>query len=493
MRYLFLVILFWFGSSGIYSQSNGTISSLESAIKEGNWRLIANDISDSFRIGVYRDYDAAGMASTAINYYQSRLKGIDEKAIESEGKCYFTCHLKDGTSFDSFFKLDDKGKIVRIQFFEKLFGIQVGDKGVCVSRIPFKLVNSCIVIQLKLNENSRVLNMLFDTGADGMGLKKNVADSIGVFESRKKHTQVVGGSVQIGISESNTIVFDSLRIPNQRVALFPEFDKNLDGLFGGNLLKNFITFINFDDSVIELFSLGDMVYPTHGNMLKLIFSGGLPVISSLVRLNNVYESDVNLYFDTGANYSIILFGQYVSSNNLTKGFKSQFRGTTVSMGHITPTVSGNVDLLKLGANSINDFTGTLQLASNNNQSFNEAGDGSLGIEIIKKFNWYIDVYNRVFCFTPNKFYNCILPFYYGGVFFRLSEDKLVAIQVDRKPENGELFLQEGDSVVSINDLSIKELVDSRKLDQLKEVLALSIIDCIVSRGDVEFPVTLKLR
>jgi predicted aspartyl protease len=35
-------------------------------------------------------------------------------------------------------------------------------------------------VKLKNNNSNRVLSMLFDTGADGVGMRKEVADAIGL-------------------------------------------------------------------------------------------------------------------------------------------------------------------------------------------------------------------------------------------------------------------------------------------------------------------------
>ena len=78
-----------------------------------------------------------------------------------------------------------------------------------VASIPFEFRNDQIVVKLKINDSDRVLNMLFDTGADGVGMKKEVADAIGLKESRKQQTQVVGAITEIVISSGNTLRFDT--------------------------------------------------------------------------------------------------------------------------------------------------------------------------------------------------------------------------------------------------------------------------------------------
>ncbi|MDR3297399.1 MAG: aspartyl protease family protein, partial [Prevotellaceae bacterium] len=51
--------------------------------------------------------------------------------------------------------------------------------------IPFERDSSSIVVHLQLNNSQRSLRFLFDTGADGMALRKSLADSLGIEPTRQ--------------------------------------------------------------------------------------------------------------------------------------------------------------------------------------------------------------------------------------------------------------------------------------------------------------------
>ena len=362
-----------------------------------------------------------------------------------------------------------------------------------VARIPFVFSDSRIIVHLKINNSNKELKMLFDTGADGVGLKNGTATEISLIENRKQNTQVVGATMEIGISEHNTLVFDSLKIPNQNIGIFPNHRDSLDGLFGSAFLRNFITFIDFENSVIELYPFSRMTYPEGYDQIPLLFSGSLPELSAEIMLNSGKKLNAKLFFDTGASYSMILFGASVEKNQLEKDFRVQSRSTTVSMGRSTPTVSGLFESMELGKWRLEDFMGTLQTFTENAKAFREEADGSLGIEVIRKFNWYIDLMNRRFYLKPNRFYNDLMPFWLGNVLLSTSGDrfKIAALTPLNPGENSELSA--GDYIESMNDIPAAEFIRSKKPEELEKILKETGIEMVVSRGDSQFLYTMTRK
>ncbi|MGY0035194.1 aspartyl protease family protein [Pedobacter sp. NJ-S-72] len=81
----------------------------------------------------------------------------------------------------------------------------IKNAGLLKVKLPVEVSNGSIIITLKLNETSRPLRLLFDTGADGMAVSQRLADSLGLKVSRKQQTSVVGGNLEISVSEGNTV------------------------------------------------------------------------------------------------------------------------------------------------------------------------------------------------------------------------------------------------------------------------------------------------
>lgn len=392
---------------GFSQHSKEFLSQFEKSYKNKEITSIKPLLSDSLMVGIYSNPEASRLVEGIITKYMEleKLELIKEKKSKKTTELTVKCQFKNEPIINSTIILDKNDKIVRFKFFDEIYGINVnGQASKLVVTLPFEFIDNRIVIKVKVNNYNKELKILFDTGADGMGLKKSVADSIDLKINEQKQTNVVGGKTSIELSKNNVLWFDTLRVDKQTIAIFPEMEGNVDGLLGGNLIRKFITEINFDKSVINLYNFGEMKYPKNGSFVPLTFQG-IPSITCTGFLNNDKAFTGNYVFDTGAAYPIIFFGQYVKTANLMTNFDIKYRGQTYSMGHASETVNGIVKYINLGKWRINNFTGTLQQPLANQNSPFKQPNGSFGIDLIKRFNCYINIYNREYYLLPNNSYN----------------------------------------------------------------------------------------
>lgn len=405
-RILVLVVFVGFAFNVIAGENpKSIIKEIKKAFKERNADLFKTKLSKSFAIGVFSSPKFTDNMLVAIfkaNKLVDQLELVKVKREKDGSKLIVKCSYPNEPFFESVIYLDKAGKIVRFGFFDKLYGVDLSQQSKLVAELPFVLDKDRIVIKVKVNNSDRELRILFDTGADGMGMKKVVADEIGLKVAHQQRTNVVGGGYEINISPRNELKIGSISLPNQNIAIFPSFMEDLDGLLGGNLLRKFITEIDFDHSVIKLFSFGSFQYPESAALMPLDYSLGIPSITVNLELNNSKKIESKLHFDTGAGYPVILYGASVKQQELLKDFKVLYNGINNSMGHRSPTVQGVFNHIKLGNKQINNFLGTIQKFNDGDEKWSREGDGSLGIEIIKQFNWIINVPACQYYLIPNK-------------------------------------------------------------------------------------------
>ena len=360
-----------------------------------------------------------------------------------------------------------------------------------VAIIPFEFRNDRIIIKLKINDSNKVLNMLFDTGADGVGMKKEVADAIGLKETRKQQASVVGGTSTIVISSGNTLCFDTLKIKNQNIGIFPNYNDELDGLFGANFLRNFITYIDFDHSVINLYRFGKINYPDGGTKIPLDYATGLPGIQAKAKLNNGKEILANLHFDTGAGYPLIFFGPSVKNNELEKDFKVQFKSSTFSFSHETATLNGIIDFLEVGTYKVPHFTGTLQGWVEGMPDFGKLNDGSLGIKIISKFNCFINVPAKEFYMIPNKSFNNPIDFWLNKNEFGFVDDQLIIKHPSVSSPYDQNTPHLNDAVLSINGIRSDDFKDLNIIKKLEEESEIKPLVLEIARNGPPMTITVS--
>lgn len=123
-----------------------------------------------------------------------------------------------------------------------------------VATIPFEMVNGSIVLKVKINQSSKTLRLLFDTGADGMAVDQSLADSLGLKITRSNNASVVGGNMKIEVSDGNDVQLESgFVLKNQGIAIFPQMRDHLDGLIGNTMTRRYITKVDFNKYELSLY------------------------------------------------------------------------------------------------------------------------------------------------------------------------------------------------------------------------------------------------
>src|SRR5690606_18133967 len=244
------------------------------------------------------------------------------------------------------------------------------------------------------NGTGKTLNMLFDTGADGMAIDEKKASEIGVKVTRENNASVVGGTQQIKVSERNDVEISELKMDNISIAIFPSRpDDHSDGIIGNSILRRYITHIDYDNNELSLFEFGDFNYPGEGKPIPITFPQGVIHLHADLSITGEAPIRGEFIFDTGAGYSLIAFRPFVKEHKLlVSGFKSEVSSTTSSLGTVTPTFTGIAEWLALeNMEPMLKFPISLMGGSSANKDWNPGADGSLGVRAISRYNHYINL------------------------------------------------------------------------------------------------------
>jgi hypothetical protein len=351
-------------------------------------------------------------------------------------------------------------------------GLAQGQQAKEVARFPFETDKGTIILQVKLNDFPRPLRLLFDTGADGMALSQSLADSIGLKVSRKQHASVVGGSMEISVSEGNTVRFPNFDFKNQSIAIFKEMHKDNDGIIGNALARRYITRVDYDKKEIVLYSFGNYAYEKEGASVPFTMPSGLFIIPGALSITTEPTHKGDFVFDTGASYSLICFRPFVKQNKLlVSGFKSEYSGSTTSMGMSTPTFSGKAAAFTFSnMPAINNLPITLMAGGGQSESWNPGFDGSIGVRLISRYNFTINMQKKEIHFSPNKTYNYPHDFVIGGYLFGFNPAGDLEVMGLTGPENSKISLKPGSIVKTLNGLTAKALLKDPK--QFNKLMAL---------------------
>lgn len=375
---------------------------------------------------------------------------------------------------------NSENKMLYVTFFDGLYKVDRHATVKEVASIPFEIIENGIAIKIKLNKADREFLMLFDTGADGMALNPDSAYKAGVVVTKSKSASVVGGSQQVQYSADNTIYIGDQVLKNQGLVIFPKHGV-YDGLFGANLLRNFITSVNFDTMTIDLYNFGNFNYWGKAKPLVFDYKSGLPVVKMNLTFEDKKTVEGSFTFDTGAGYDLIAYGSFNHKNNLEASLKTEYTSVNYSLGKQTKIVGGAIPNVAINGNNFPNVTIALQEYEEANKNWAYA-DGSLGIDLIKRFNFTIDLLHKTAYLEPNKNFKKIPSFYLSGLELDFDENQNLLVKRIINQENEDLKkVKVGAKVTQINDFEAKDLLNSENLKKLKETKESK--DFIIEQGD----------
>lgn len=471
----FKIILFFgvlVSSLNVRAQNaKAMIASMNKMFAKKNTDSVSTHLSERFSIAAYTRPSTDRLLKTIIERY-----ACDSIQLKSETKNNETIQLtivpfsKGKAGKESAIYTDGQYKLLYADIFDQLYGMNRYKKSVLVAKIPFEVQDGSIILTIKVNNSQRPLKLLFDTGADGMAITKPLADSVGIKATRQQNTSVVGGNMQISVSEGNTIKLDTFMLKDQSFAIFPEMHKGSDGIIGNSIAKNYITKVDFDKKELSLYNFGDYRYQDQGISVPVTVPAGLFIIPGEVSVIPGQVNTGEFVFDTGAAYNLICFRPFVKKHKLlVSGFKPEYSGTTTSMGMSTPTYSGRAAAFSF-ANmpKLTNFPVTLMAGGGQSESWNPGFDGSIGIRTIGRYNFTINLQQKEIHFVPNHTINFPNDFVLGAYLFGFDlEGKLKLLSVVALVENE--MIKAGQTIESIDGMAASTLLkDSKKMRLLLE-------------------------
>lgn len=469
-------------------KARDVIVAYETAFKNRDFEKMKTLLADDFSIAVYETPSTDRLFEGILERYYL-LDSLNVKSVntvEGETRVQVTHFFKDQRPHTSTIVLNSGHKIKYADLLDQLYKVDRYQTSELIARIPFQMLHGSIAVKLKLNDSEDKFTMLFDTGADGMALSPTAAAKANIKNIRDHSTSVVGGTANVKISSGNTIRVGELSIPDQNLVVFPQISKGFDGIFGGNFLSKYITRVDFDTQKIELYSFGE--YKGIGTPTPTSYASGVPVIECDIKLNNGKEAQGSYVFDTGAGYNVISFGPFVHEYKLDEEFKYDYLSTNYSVGHATQTMMGNYDQLRFSEFTFYNVGGALQAYQEDNKSW-ASNDGSIGIEVIKRFNFTVDLLHKVIYLEPNSNYKKPFDFTVSGLIIGYDADGEMqvktVIQGSKAHASG---IQQGTTIHAINGYTAEELQLPENINLIKTSNA--PLELRVTRGDQSMKITI---
>lgn len=287
--------------------------------------------------------------------------------------------------------------------------------------IRFQFINNLIIVPVEVN--GVVLSFILDTGVS-TPIMFNVTGEEGL-ELRNAETIMVKGlgegePIKAIRSTGNTFRLKNLMNSRQELYMLLDSDINfspqlgipIHGIIGYDLLKNFIVEVKYNRKVLRFHDPGEYRYKNCKNCetYRLDLIGNKPFVKAEVGFGEEENTPVYLLVDSGSSDALWLFENSDRGIEVPEKHFDDYMGRGLS-GEVYGKRS-KIDRFQIGNFEFEDAKVAFpDSTSVQHITFSGGRSGSLGSEILKRFNLVIDYpYERI---TLTKNSNFKDPFHYN--------------------------------------------------------------------------------
>ncbi len=290
-------------------------------------------------------------------------------------------------------------------------------------KLPFKSINNLIIIPIQIN-GSDTLHFILDTGINtsiicdlstGEELKLNYAREIQLkglgTGTSLEAIHAFGNEIDIsGIKGINQDYFVLLKNIFQ---LSGKLGYKIHGILSYSVFNSFITKIDYDKEEIIFYNPEYFRYRKNTRRyvtIPLIIHNRKPFMYIRLQLSDGRIIPLKVMLDTGASSSLWLDKNTLKDFKIPPGAKKTFLGSGLSgdvNGYLTRFDKVSIDRFNL-EDILVSFPDSVSIESATGP---ERRSGSLGAEILRRFNIIIDYPNELITLSKNDNYN--EPFSYN--------------------------------------------------------------------------------
>ncbi|HQW83018.1 MAG TPA: aspartyl protease family protein [Ferruginibacter sp.] len=323
-----------------------------------------------------------------------------------------------------------------------------------ITRFPFKQFSGGVmVLQAKFGNVPDTLNFILDTGSGGISL-----DSLTCVEfnipSKPSDTTItgIGGIKKVSFVYDQELLLPGLTVRhlnfhvNNYDVLTSVYGEKVDGIIGYSFFRRYIVKIDFDSSMIEIFSPGKISYPNDGIILHPAFTN-LPI--QWLEIKDRKRIGYNFYFDTGAGLCLLMSEQFAKDSAVLLSKRKPVLTQAEGMAGRLQMRLTLIKEVKVGPFKFRQVPVYLYKDDFNVTSYPFTG-GLLGNDLLRRFNMIINYPNREIHLLPNKHFNDDFDYAYTGLGIYYVDGKIVVEDVIANSPADKGHFKVNDEIISVN-------------------------------------------
>jgi len=272
------------------------------------------------------------------------------------------------------------------------------------TEIPFTIANNLVILKARVNDSEPAW-FIFDTGAESTVIDAGFAKELSL-----KHSGTTLGTGSAGTATAGVIRGASLRLGDlgaTNITLYslalsgftPAFGMKISGIIGNDVTRYVVADIDYEKSVLHLYSPETFTPPAGVEQIPLIIEGNLPFVRTTIVPQGRRAIPAKLELDTGSTGALLFNSPFVQRNRLISSLKSSFNAKTGGVGGSGQSTVGRIASLDLGRTTVKSPIAVLYRGTRGDNA-SAKYDGLLGGAVFRRFRFIVDMPGRRAFFQP---------------------------------------------------------------------------------------------
>ncbi|MEP7236422.1 MAG: aspartyl protease family protein [Ferruginibacter sp.] len=323
-----------------------------------------------------------------------------------------------------------------------------------ITRFPFKQFSGGVmVLQAQFENIPDTLNFILDTGSGGISLDSSTCTEFNIALKPSDTTITgIGGIRKVAFTFDKSLHLPGLKVDhlnfhvNNYEVLSSVYGEKVDGIIGYSFFSRYIVKINFDSSMIEVYSPGKIDYPKEGTMLHPAFTN-LPI--QWLNIKDKKSLGYNFYLDTGAGLCLLMSEKFARDSSIMLKKRRPVVTQAEGMGGKLQMRLTLIKEVKIGPYKFRAVPTYLYKDDYNVTSYPFTG-GLLGNDLLRRFNLVFNYPNREIFISPNSHFTEEFDYAYTGLGIYYVNGKIMVEDVIEGSPADKAHFKVNDEVMAVN-------------------------------------------
>jgi hypothetical protein len=310
-----------------------------------------------------------------------------------------------------------------------------------------------MVLQARFGNIPDSLNFILDTGSGGISLDSTTCAEFNI-PLRPSDTTItgIGGVRKVSFAFDQTLNLPGLKMEhlnfhvNNYDVLSSVYGEKVDGIIGYSFFSRYIVKINFDSSMIYVYSPGRIDYPNDGTVLHPAFTN-LPI--QWLTIKDKKKTGFNFYFDTGAGLCLLMSEKFAKDSGILLSKRKPVITQAEGMGGKLQMRLTLVREVKIGPYKFKSVPTYLYKDDYNVTAYPFTG-GLLGNDLLRRFNMTINYPNHEIHLQPNSHFSEDFDYAYTGLGIYFIDGKIMVEDVIAGSPADKAHFKLGDEILAVN-------------------------------------------